>query len=108
MINNRQFQISVFKFGWMNPWWSAKIEEGTPKWIFPEMLKKRSQDLDDLYCPTGSIWIARQESLLKKGSFYGDNLILEEIDWKSATDIDDLDDLEFAKAVFILKNSKKK
>lgn len=101
----RDFQISSFKFGWMNPWWSAKIDKnGTPEWILPEGVAKRSQDLADLYCPTGVIWIARIEKLKKSNTFYGPNYKFCEINWKSAVDIDNYDDLEFAKALYLLKN----
>ena len=51
------FLLSCFKFGWMNPWWSfKKSETGEHEFMFPKALSMRSQDLDDLYCPTGSIW----------------------------------------------------
>ena len=70
--------------------------------MFPEALKKRSQDLDPLYCPTGAIWIAKVEHLQRQGSFYGNPLIFFPIDWKSAIDIDDYADLEMAKTIHLL------
>lgn len=101
----REFQLSSFKFGWMNPWWAAKLQEdNSPEWMFPEGITKRSQDLDDLYCPTGVIWIANVEKLKKSNTFYGPNYKFCEIDWKSAVDIDDYEDLEFAKALYLLQN----
>lgn len=106
---DRDFQISSFKFGWMNPWWSAKIDKnGSPEWMLAEGFAKRSQDLPDLYCPTGVIWIARIEKLKKSNTFYGPNYKFCEINWKSAVDIDDYDDLEFAKALYLLKNNNEK
>jgi len=106
--NQRDFQISSFKFGWMNPWWAAKIDEdNTPQWMLPEGLMKRSQDLADLYCPTGVIWIASVNKLKESNTFYGDNYKFCEINWKSAVDIDDYEDLEFAKALFLLENNGK-
>jgi len=96
----RNFQISCFKFGWMNPWWSFRIkEESNHVFMFPEAMKKRSQDLDDLYCPTGSIWIAKSEQLKVTNSFYGDGFEFERINWMSAVDIDDYEDLSFALAL---------
>lgn len=104
--NNRDFQLSSFKFGWMNPWWSAKLsDDNSPVWMFPEGITKRSQDLDDLYCPTGVIWIANVQKLKKSNTFYGPNYKFCEINWKSAVDIDDYEDLEFAKALSSLKSS---
>ncbi|MFY0631392.1 MAG: acylneuraminate cytidylyltransferase family protein [Flavobacteriaceae bacterium] len=104
--NKRDFQLSSFKFGWMNPWWAAKLkEDNSPEWMFPEGITKRSQDLDDLYCPTGVIWIADVEKLKGSNTFYGPNYKFCEINWKSAVDIDDYEDLEFAKALFLLETN---
>tara|TARA_Y100000816_G_C26097696_1_gene581204 strand:+ start:1853 stop:2581 length:729 start_codon:yes stop_codon:yes gene_type:complete len=109
IIRKRNFQISCFKFGWMNPWWSFKLDKnkfGKP--LFPTNVKKRSQDLPDLFCPTGAIWIARVKELFKSKSFYGKKYCLEEINWMNAIDIDDNDDLNFAKIAknFVQKKNK--
>lgn len=94
---NREFQISCFKMGWMNPWWAAKLNRNMePQKIFPEEMKKRSQDLPDLYCPTGAIWISKFDNLLHEKTFYGTKHFYEPISWISAIDIDDYDDLRFA------------
>jgi CMP-N-acetylneuraminic acid synthetase len=99
--NNFDFQLSAFKFGWMNPWWATKLDSSQkPEFIFPEALKKRSQDLDELYCPTGAIWIARVDKLLKETTFYGHEYRFFPLDWKAAVDIDNDEDLAMAKAVF--------
>ena len=71
-------------------------ETGEHEPMFPEALSVRSQDLDDLYCPTGSIWTAKLSSLVKDGTFYGKGHRFLEIPWESAVDIDDWSDLEFA------------
>ncbi|MEY8200018.1 MAG: acylneuraminate cytidylyltransferase family protein [Colwellia sp.] len=95
-----EFQLSAFKYGWMNPWWAAKLnEDRTPQQVYPEAMTKRSQDLDDLYCPTGAIWIANASLLKKFGTFYGDGHVFEIMPWTSAVDIDDLEDLLMAKSV---------
>ena len=94
------FLLSCFKFGWMNPWWSFKMSEtGDHEFMFPKALTMRSQDLDDLYCPTGSIWVAKLSSLVKDGTFYGKGHRFSEIPWESAVDIDDSNDLEFARKI---------
>lgn len=104
MDNDLDFQISSFKFGWMNPWWAFKQNHnGTPEWMLKEGVNKRSQDLEDLFCPTGVIWIAKVNKLMKSNSFYGLGYRFCEIDWKHAVDIDNYEDLEFAKALFMLK-----
>jgi len=97
------FQLSCFKFGWMNPWWATKLDEKlVPEFIFPDALKKRSQDLPDLFCPTGAIWIARTKQLLEDKTFYGQGLTFHAIDWKAAVDIDNYEDVEFAEVIFNL------
>lgn len=97
----RQFQISSFKYGWMNPWWAMKVDDnGHPERLFPEALEERSQDLPDLYCPTGAIWIAECDQLRKAGTFYGQGHVLEPISWISAVDIDDYEDLAIAKVLY--------
>lgn len=99
--NNRDFQISCFKYGWMNPWWAVQLDSyGQPERLFPETAEKRSQDLPELYCPTGAIWIAKAKKLIASQTYYGPSHVLEPIPWTSAVDIDDYDDLIFAKAVF--------
>lgn len=108
ITSNRNFQISSFKFGWMNPWWSFKINvDGKSEWMLPNGIAKRSQDLSDLFCPTGVVWIAKVDKLKEANSFYGQGFEFCEINWKSAVDIDNYEDLEFAKALFILKNNNK-
>lgn len=104
--NNFDFQISSFKFGWMNPWWAFKlIDENQHDWMFSENLQKRSQDLEDLFCPTGAVWIAKVKQLKIHNTFYGPNFKFYELDFKSAVDIDNYNDLEFAKSMFLVKNN---
>jgi CMP-N-acetylneuraminic acid synthetase len=98
--NDLSFQISCFKFGWMNPWWAFILDENNmPHSLYPDALKKRSQDLPPVYCPTGAIWIARVDSLRHAGTFYGPNHQFYPMPWESAVDIDDYDDLLFAETL---------
>lgn len=100
----RSFQISCFRFGWMNPWWATKLDnEGNPERLFPEAASERSQDLPELFCPTGAVWIGKTDLFLESRSFYGDDHRFEPLSWKSAVDIDDQDDLEFARAVTMIE-----
>lgn len=100
------FLISCFPFGWMNPWWAFKLKDGSAEKLFPEALKKRSQDLEKLYCPTGAIWGAKVAKLIEQGTFYGIDHKFFELDWKSALDIDDYEDLEMATAVKLMISRK--
>jgi N-acylneuraminate cytidylyltransferase len=99
-----RFQISSFKFGWMNPWWSVKLDEdGIPQRLFAATGSRRSQDLETLYCPTGAIWIADSAALKREGTFYGEGHVFENMHWTSAVDIDDYEDLKMARAVYIMR-----
>lgn len=107
IANDNDFQISCFEYGWMNPWWAFKIDENnTPKPLFENGIKSRSQDLERLYCPTGAIWLAKTSKLLEHKNFYGPSYRLFPISWQSAVDIDNYEDLEMAKAVYLLKKEK--
>lgn len=93
------FLISCFKYTWMNPWWAVKLDdEYKATWIF-EDAKKRSQDLPDLFCPTGAVWIAKVEALEESKSFYGDGHIFWEMPWFRALDIDNFDDIALGLAL---------
>lgn len=94
-------QISFFDYGWMNPWWAHKLGDNlSPNPIFKEALSSRSQDLQKLYCPSGAVWIANVEDLRTHKTFYFDDYKAYLIDWQYAVDIDDLEDLKMAEAVF--------
>lgn len=99
------FQISCFEYGWMNPWWAAELDDkGFPSQLFEGALKKRSQDLPKVYCPTGAIWIAKVNALKCAGKFYGPGHHYYPMKWDAAVDIDDAEDLKMAKSVLIMKN----
>ncbi len=101
-----QFQISAFEFGWMNPWWAAALKAGNqPEWLFPEARLSRSQDLAQLYCPTGAIWLADAVGLVESGSFYGPGHVLCPMPWQAAIDIDDWNDLRMAEALALIVES---
>ncbi|NEW85267.1 MAG: acylneuraminate cytidylyltransferase family protein [Mariniphaga sp.] len=94
------FLISCFKFVGMNPWWAIKLDDQFKgERIFTEEIKMRSQDIPELYSPTGAIWIAETEILKKEGTFFGKDHIFWEIDWISGIDIDDNKDLKLAAAL---------
>lgn len=94
------FQISAFEFGWMNPWWAARMgDDSQPNWLFPDARLSRSQDLDRLYCPTGAIWIAKATALVTARNFYGPGHVLCPMPWQAAIDIDDWHDFQMAEAM---------
>lgn len=95
------FLISCFKYVWMNPWWAVKLDEQyKPQRIFEDTLI-RSQDLPELFCPTGAVWIANIKSLKRSNTFYGQDHIFWKMDWERALDIDSYEDIELGKKLFI-------
>jgi len=106
IINKKNtYQVSSFKFGWMNPWWAYKVDDlDNPTPLFEYEVTQRSQDLPDLQCPTGAIWIAKVDEFKKTKDFYSTGYKFCEINWKSAVDIDNFEDLEMAKLLFLMKN----
>lgn len=96
-------QISVVRYGWQNPWWamkrSAKLRLEP---VFKEQIATRSQDLPELFCPTGAIWWARTETLSRAGTFYGENATGWEIPWQRGLDIDTPEDWAMAEVLTAL------
>ncbi len=105
-LNSFDSLISCFKFGWMNPRWALEKSGEGYQQLFEGNNNIRSQDFEDLFCPTGSIWISKFKNLLKKNSYYTGKHTYYNIPITSAIDIDDFDDLNMAKAFFLTLNSK--
>lgn len=91
--------ISCYKFSWMNPWWAIQLDDNNrASWIFKDTFK-RSQDLPELYCPTGAIWIANVQDLFAENTFYMKDHIFWELEWTRAIDIDNYNEIKLAKAL---------
>ena len=90
-------QISITRYGWLSPWWAmtrnAKYELSP---IFTEQMGKRSQDLPELFCPTGVIWWAEAYALRREKTFHIADRTGWEIPWPRAIDIDTEDDWKMA------------
>jgi len=103
--HNYDSQISCFQFGWNNPWWAVTLDaENKPKKLFPDAFKSRSQDLSDLYCPTGAIWISKVDKLIQSGTFYSSDHRFFPISWCNSVDIDTPDDWAMAELIFQRNN----
>ena len=97
---NSEAQLSVTNYGWLNPWWAhTRKPDGSLEPLFPDALSSRSQDLPELYCPTGAIWWARPAALKRAGSFYTGKHTSFVLPWQRALDIDDMDDWRMAEAL---------
>lgn len=96
-------QISVVRYGWQNPWWAMrKNEQQELEPLFKEQMSARSQDLPDLFCPTGAIWWARAKTVLQTKTFHLEGRTGWEIPWQRGIDIDTLDDWKMGEVLFRL------
>jgi N-acylneuraminate cytidylyltransferase len=96
-------QISVVRYGWQNPWWAMqKNERHELEPLFKEQMSARSQDLPDLFCPTGAIWWARTDVLRRTKTFHVASRTGWEISWQRGIDIDTHDDWKMAEMLFRL------
>lgn len=95
--HKKKSQISFFEYGFANPWWAHKIINKKIIAKDKKNIVKRSQDLSKLYCPTGSIWISKINTLKKYGTFYSPSYGYYIMDLIEAIDIDNFDDLDIAK-----------
>ena len=95
-------QLSVVRYGWQNPWWAMRRDSTTKKLdpLFPQEMSARSQDLPELYCPTGAIWWGRTATVREQKTFHTIGRGGWEIEWQHGIDIDTPEDMEFAEIIF--------
>jgi len=100
--SNHNSMLSGFYYGMSNPWWAHKVnEDGSFEKVFnDDIYFNRSQDLPQLICPSGAIWISKRDALIKYNSFYSKDYKLFVLDKIEAVDIDDYEDLKFAQVAF--------
>jgi len=88
-------QISITTWSWQNPQWS--VDRNAHKVFEGEF--GRSQDLPELFSPSGAVWFADATSLILNKSFYMRGVTGFMMDWINALDIDTPEDLELAKII---------
>jgi CMP-N-acetylneuraminic acid synthetase len=91
-------QLSVVRYGWQNPWWAMRRNAGLSlEPVFKEYITERSQDLPELFCPTGAIWWAKADVLRREGTYHVANRTGWEVSsWERGLDIDTEDDWALA------------
>lgn len=103
IASEAESQISVTRFGWQNPWWAAELDAKRrliP--LFADRVLTRSQDLPELFCPTGAVWWARTEVLRGRRTFHVEGRAGWEMPWQRAVDIDTEADWEMAEQLLRL------
>ncbi len=88
------FLLSCADFGPTKPWWAFQMDDPhQPRYLHPEALKTRSQELPKLYAPSGATWIASVPALRAARTFYGTGHRFFPISWIHAIDIDERSDI---------------
>jgi len=99
-------QISVTRYGWLNPWWAMlRNDKHQLSPIHQEQMTKRSQDLPELFCPTGAIWWAKSDVIRQEKTFHIRDRTGWEIPWWRAVDIDTEDDWRFAEQMMRMRTA---
>jgi N-acylneuraminate cytidylyltransferase len=102
-------QISVVRYGWQNPWWAMRRDTGSFRLdpLFPKEMTARSQDLPELFCPTGAIWWGKANVIRERKTFHIPERTGWEIGWQHGVDIDTPEDLAFAEAILQMSRNEK-
>ena len=97
-------QISVVRYGWQNPWWAMRrdVTNFSLEPLFPHEMNARSQDLPELFCPTGAIWWGKTRVIREQRTFHIPGRAGWEIEWQHGVDIDTPEDLMFAEMLLRL------
>ena len=98
IFNKRKtnFLISHHNLIFGNPWWSVIVKKNKIRKFFKFAYKKRSQDLPNVYVPSGAIWIAKIKPFMVTKTFYGKDYTLGKLNWKNSIDIDTLEEFNIA------------
>ena len=100
-------QLSVVRYGWQNPWWAMRRnDEFVLDPVFKDYMTSRSQDLPELYCPTGAVWWAKAEVLRREETYHVSERTGWEIPWQQGLDIDTEDDWDMADVLLSIAQSR--
>lgn len=83
-----------------------KLEEEKVSMVWPENLRKRSQDLPKTYHDAGQFYWFKVDSFLKQKELYTQNSSAIVLDGMEAQDIDNLSDWKLAELKYQMYNSK--
>ena len=101
--------MSVFEYGMFYPFWALEnTKKGLKPFFGEKYIRTRSQDLPQVYCPTGAIRWVNISAFKKEKDFYGDNLQPYVLPWYKGIDIDDEADLDIAKMIYSYYNEQNK
>lgn len=97
-------QLSVVRYGWQNPWWAMKRDAHCLlEPLFEEALRARSQDLPELFCPSGAVWWAKADVLRRERTYHIPGRQGWEIPWIRGLDIDSEEDWLMAEVLLEMR-----
>lgn len=101
-------QLSVVRYGWQNPWWALRRDADFKlEPVFKDYIMMRSQDLPEIFCPTGAIWWAKTPVLRKEGTYHIPNRTGWAMSsWERALDIDTEEDWALVEALMGLARAR--
>lgn len=101
-------QLSVVRYGWQNPWWALRRDaDFRLEPVFKDHIMMRSQDLPEIFCPTGAIWWAKTPVLRKEGTYHIPNRTGWAMSsWERALDIDTEEDWALVEALMGLARAR--
>jgi CMP-N-acetylneuraminic acid synthetase len=100
-------QLSVTRYGWQNPWWAMRLSDRRElEPLFESVVTSRSQDLPELFCPTGAVWWAGAELLRRTRTYHVPGRTGWEIPWRHGVDIDTEDDWTMAEVLLELQEKR--
>ena len=73
-----------------------RAADGSLEPVFEDQVVARSQDLPDVFCPTGAIWWAKADVLRDTGTYHVPGRTGWELPWERGIDIDTEDDWRLA------------
>lgn len=83
------FALTCFPFSHCNPWWAFKKgNDGKAEYLFSSPQASRSQDSEQLYCPTGAFAIADAAKFKSNPAALVDKCMYVPVSWESGFDID--------------------
>ncbi len=102
-------QISVTQYGWQNPWWAMRLGDGGElQPLFEQKVVARSQDLPELFCPTGAVWWAKAATLRRTRTYHVPGRTGWKIAWQHGVDIDTEDDWTMAETLLAMQGAEQR
>ena len=107
LMSELPFAMTCFPFCHCNPWWAFKKgNDGKAKYLFSSPRTSRSQDFEQLYCPTGAFAIVNAAEFKSDPTAVADNCMYVPVSWESGFDIDCEADFNLAETLLKARSTR--